>query len=410
MGRTVVCTGCDDSFRVGEARPPFEWKPTQLAEDSWIGVSPPEEKKEIPHCINCDAPLEPGSVTCLACGMNQVTGTMHRRTVRDTQERTSSFWSAIPMRMALSVVVVGALAGIAFWIVHAITRSAEGMGEDLKVQGVVMRAAKFLRDGNDAAAFARQFGGEVTDENLPRYMDRLSARDPTIRSAAVMLIGAGSVTNLAPILALAKDDATPEQKTDAHDVLDAIGARRLVQLASGDNESTRRLAARALCIVADLRPEEATLARLAAAESVTQKLRTLNDICGAWPQATGPYVVVIGDVASSFRVTIQQVGHDFYMQAGTREFRSSPVDRIVFEIPLAEWCAATSPQGRLAEYQALLTGSMILIYSDRTSWGGTVRGAVHRALTGPLPGFLPVEVPPTGGSFEVDVRLDRPPS
>ena len=38
MGVTAVCSGCHQSFRIGEARPPFTWKPTSLAEDSWIGA------------------------------------------------------------------------------------------------------------------------------------------------------------------------------------------------------------------------------------------------------------------------------------------------------------------------------------------------------------------------------------
>ena len=42
MGKTAVCTGCNESFRIGEQRVPFQWKDTDLSEDSWIGGTCPK--------------------------------------------------------------------------------------------------------------------------------------------------------------------------------------------------------------------------------------------------------------------------------------------------------------------------------------------------------------------------------
>ena len=88
MGREAVCHNCHVTFIIGQERPPFQWKQTDLAEDSWIGYVPPEKPEEIKHCIMCDAPLPSGSVRCPACGANQVTGIVHRsRGGEQTEER-----------------------------------------------------------------------------------------------------------------------------------------------------------------------------------------------------------------------------------------------------------------------------------------------------------------------------------
>ena len=47
MGKPAVCSKCKQTFRIGESRPPFQWKPTDLAEASWIGVQPPEEREKL---------------------------------------------------------------------------------------------------------------------------------------------------------------------------------------------------------------------------------------------------------------------------------------------------------------------------------------------------------------------------
>lgn len=45
FGVMAVCSACHRAFPIGQKLAPFEWQPTDLAEDSWIGVKPPEEKK-----------------------------------------------------------------------------------------------------------------------------------------------------------------------------------------------------------------------------------------------------------------------------------------------------------------------------------------------------------------------------
>jgi len=103
-------------LKIGESRPPFEWKSTELAEDSWVGVEAPAEKVERKHCIMCDAPLRPGEIRCPECGANQVTGLVQRRKPK-TEDRDP--WEAVdsPSRSSAQVVLAGRIAArIADWI------------------------------------------------------------------------------------------------------------------------------------------------------------------------------------------------------------------------------------------------------------------------------------------------------
>jgi hypothetical protein len=40
MGKTAVCSGCSQPFRIGSARPKFAWKETSLAEVAWVAYIP----------------------------------------------------------------------------------------------------------------------------------------------------------------------------------------------------------------------------------------------------------------------------------------------------------------------------------------------------------------------------------
>src|SRR5688572_22366192 len=127
-GRTAVCTKCSKTFKIGESRPAFEWKSKDLAEDSWIGVPPPEEKKELRHCIMCDAPLPPNVVRCPECGANQVTGVVHRAKVEPPKQRVT-IGSIIPLRMIVLLSLLACIGLAGYYAILAITRSAIEAGD-----------------------------------------------------------------------------------------------------------------------------------------------------------------------------------------------------------------------------------------------------------------------------------------
>jgi len=404
MGKTAVCTKCRQAFRIGESRPAFEWKPTDLGEDSWIGVAPPEEKKEIRHCIICDAALGDDAVRCPACGANQVTGVV-RRPRREPAGSGKSVLLVIPVRLIVIAVVLALVGAGVYRGIRALSESAAKTGEQLVHQALAGRAAAHLREGGDAYTFADQFTGQVSDENLVDFVTMLSAGDPDIRRAATLLIGCGNVTQLEPILALAHArDSAPR----ALAVLEAIGPRRLVQLSGHADAQVRQSAATALCLLFNLEREDETVNSLAEAVPFAQKVRALNGLCRPWPQAVGPFIVIIDETKSDFLVDIEQIGRTFYLRAGSIQFRSSSSEQRTFRIPIERWCAATGPAVDVAAARRLLGGSITLVSPVGASWEGTVRVIAKRRLTGRLPGFLPIDPPTTAAAIEAPIRLERP--
>jgi len=204
MGKPAVCSKCKQTFRIGESRPPFQWKQTDLAEDSWIGVQPPEEREELRHCFMCDAPMQPGDVRCPDCGANQITGVVHRSRFDAATQAKPSFWTRIPIRWIITACVVAALGAVAYWVVSSMSKSAAEIGSELADQRLVQRAAKYLRENVDTYDFPAAFGGRINDENLPRFLKMLSAGDPDIRQAVILLIGHGRIRDLGPIVTQAR--------------------------------------------------------------------------------------------------------------------------------------------------------------------------------------------------------------
>jgi len=405
FGRTAVCTKCSETFKIGESRPPFEWKPTSLAEDSWIGVPPPEEKREIKHCILCDAPMEPHAAICPECRANQITGTIERVRPRVAARGEPAWWSVLPVRrIAIVLLVAAVLAGL-FWAVRAMTRSAIKAGEDIAEQARALEAVRYFQDTGDPGVFARQYAGTVTDDNLPRYTGMLTSPNPAVREAAVLLIGCGRITRLDPLLSLSDK---PETIRAAHEALNAIGSRRLVELSVHADAQVRQQAARALCLISDLPMNEVNLKALAEAGSAGGKIQVLNRLCGAWPDATGMFVVTINGVSSPFTVRVDQIGRTFYLVTHTAEFRTSADRQRRFEIPIEQWCSATGAAVSAAAVRKMLAGSVTLISQYGVTWEGIVQVKTRQPVIGPLPGFLPFDAPEPGRVAQVPVRLDRP--
>jgi len=404
FGRTAVCTKCFQTFEIGVSRPRFEWKPTDLAEDSWIGVEPPEEKPERKHCIQCDAPLEPGAVRCFACGANQVTGLAEHAPVRRAGER-AAWLSAIPVRTILIGLAVAAVLTGAYRLFRSMAESAARVGDDVADQALIIQAARHLREGEDAEAFARAFGGRVTDTNLPRFLRLLTSGEAAARPTIIRLIGCGRITDVGPVVALAAAQETAELGREA---LEAIGVRRLVALASQDGAaSPRESAARALCMLFDLKANDETLRRIAEPADVSRKAEVLNVLCGPWPQGTGRFRVMIDQTASPFFVTVEQVGRGFFLLVGGREFSSSLRGERRFEIPIDSWCSATGTAVDAAGVRELMTGSVTLGPVIGGGWEGTVRVTPKRSVGGPLPGFLPWTFLERGRTVTATIRLER---
>lgn len=403
FGRTAVCTKCYEAFEIGASRPAFEWKQTDICEDSWIGVEPPQEKQELKHCINCDAPLAPGAARCLACGTNQVTGLVERAALKETGEPASGL-SAIPLRpiliaLAAVVVVVGAA-----WLFRTMTRSAVQMGDELTDQTLLLQAGRYLRQVDDAEAFAKKFAGRVTDDNLPRFVRALWSPDAGVRRTGTMLIGCGQIADVGPVVVAAQAAETAEAGREA---LQAIGVRRLVTLASQGSAQARESAARGLCLLFRLNYEGEDARQVAAPMADKQKVDILNRLCGFWSQGTGPFAVTIGRTASVFAVSVEQVGRVFYLRAGSREFCSSYAGQRQFDIPIDQWCSATGTAVDAAGVRELLMGSITLLPVIGEGWEGTVRATAKQTLRGPLPGFLPLGDMERGRMVEAEIRLRR---
>ena len=402
IGRTAVCTLCSQSFKIGEARPKFEWRPTDIAEDSWIGVEPPQEKEELKHCLMCDAPMEPGMVFCPACGANQVTGVVHRHKPK-SQEVKPRWWSGLPLRTILLVVVVAAVVLGVYRVISSVGKSAASTAERFTYERMVGAAAKYLRDGGDVSAFAEKFGDRVTDDNLPGLVNMLSAGDPQVRQAVILLMATGDVTRLAPIVSRARSSGV--DSTTALEVLDQIGLRRLVDLSGRESPEVRQPAAEALCLLCDLKPDEGTITQLAEPVAPAEKIRRLNHLCRPWPRATGRFGVLIDNTEAPFELSVEQIGRVFYLRINAAEFRSSPAGQRRFEIPIDRWCVAAGSAVDLAEVRRMMNGSVTLESPYGEGWTGQVRIAAKLEITRPA-GFLPIGPLASGDTLELPIRLE----
>ena len=405
MGKTAVCTGCHQSFRIGQVRLPFEWKQVDLGEDSWIGVEAPKEKKELRNCIICQGPLDENAITCPECGANQVTGVVRRPQPKPVESKPS-VWSALPWKAIIAVAALAILGMGSYWLFKTVTSSALSSGEKAAHVAVARQAADRLSKDPDETLVAAEFAGRVDDQNLPVFLDMLSAGRQDIRQAAVLLIGCGSFTRLRPILDLAGKPAT---RTDGMNVLEAIGPRRLVVLSNNEQEDVWRAAAEGLCLLTGLKPEAETLNQLAEKSSQQEKIGRLNDLCRAYPAATGRFTVTINETTSSFAVSIEQIGTWFYMKVGHTEFRADPGRQRTFDIPIDRWCSATGVALDAAAIRRMLTGSIELTSPVGASWRGQVTVTARTRLDPPLPGFLPIDPPPPGQTAEAEIALTRLP-
>lgn len=389
MGRTAVCSGCHESFRIGSARPPFTWKPTDLGEDSWIGVEAPAEKKEIKHCIMCDAPLEDDAIRCLACGANQVTGLVHKPRNRPVAEVKAPVWSLLPIKTLIVVALVVLAGGGLFWGVRSIFSAAVEDGVEMAQVRVINTAARALAAGMDPDEFARKYAGRVDDKNLPRVLEMLDAGDVAIRNAAAPLIACGTVSDVAPIVAKAKSAHT-RVADGAIKALQAIGPQRLVELSSSEQSSLRRPAAEALCLVFEIEANETTLSELSRACPVAEKIESLNKLCRPWPRAVGRFSVRIGEHVAPVAARVDQVGRTFYLQIGSGRFASDFDAERRFTIPVERWCAATGVAVDRMKMREKIGGTIILASPYGAGWQGEARVTARQKLTAAPPGFLPI--------------------
>lgn len=407
MGRIAVCTQCHETFQIGEARPPFSWKQTDLAEDSWIGVEPPKEKpeREDRRCFKCDAPMEPGMVRCPECGANQVTGVVYRRRIEHEVEKSTSFWAYLPWRWLIAAAGLAVLVGLGWGVVSTMKRSTVDLGEQLMAEKMLVMAAQELARGGDEFDIAGRFAGKVTDDNVAYYLGMLAARDEIKRHAVAMLIGCGRLTQVGPIVERAEIEAT---SAGAYEALYAIGPRRLAELAGAADSAIRSSAAMAMCILFNIERRPATLRELSEPVPAAEKIVVLNRICRPWPQAVGAFQVVVGNARSPFTVFVEQIGLIFYMKVGSMEFRTSRLHHRTFIIPIEWWCAATGQAVDVSGLRQLVEGTVTLSSPLGVDWQGTIHVAARQPLRGDLPGFTPFSRPQLNVASEMPVRLSRP--
>jgi hypothetical protein len=408
MGKVAVCSKCRRSFKIGDKIPPFEWKPTSIAEDSWVGVEPPEEKEERKHCMMCQAPLEPDQIICDECGTNQITGL--KRQVKAPPKEVR-----VPVSMAIPWGTIGVIAfimlagaGVFYGIVSMFSSAAES-GVEMRYQRLINQAARHIAEGGDARSFAEEsaFLNQVTDENLPRFLMTLSAGDPMIRKAGQLLIAEGNVQDLSPLIAMV-DGEDQAAAIGAKETLQAIGPRELVRQTENENEAVRWAAAEGLCILFDLPRDESTVGSLAEPTRAGVKIERLNELCRPWPRATGEFEVVFEDEQATFPAKVRQIGNVFYLQLGRDEFRSLYDEPRTFRLSPARWAAATGPAIDEDEVAEFLEGSIVLNSPHGEGWQGTVLLTLTRPITGELPGFLPVAPPEPDHTVEADIALIRP--
>jgi hypothetical protein len=400
-GRTAVCSACRQPFKIGDSRPPFEWKQTSLMEDSWIGVAPPEEKREIQHCIMCEAPLEPGVVRCMACGANQITGVVHRKRPEAEGSRLP-FGLTLPLRSIGILATMCAIAALGYLAIAKITASVSEIGDDMTDRSVTHRVLKHLQEGGNEYTAVQMFAGNVKDENLNRFLRLVGSGDTAIRGAAILLVGAGRVSDIQPILALGKtdDDAMSQ-------IIQIIGARRLVELSCSDSEPARRHAAEGLCHLWTLKQDEETLTVLSQKMTTAEKAQRCNVLCRAYPEATGTFQLTVGDTVAPFTATVDQIGRTFYMRLKGAEFHSLPGERRAFQFPVEQWCAATGSAVDPLAVAKLITGHVNLECASGVGWQGFIRLTAKQAPGGPLPGFLPLSVTVVGQSVDARIELER---
>lgn len=405
MGKTAVCTGCHQTFRIGQVRLPFEWKQVDLGEDSWIGVEAPKEKKELRNCIICQAPMDGVSVVCPECGANQVTGVARRPQPRPAEVKPP-FWSFLPLRLIAAVAALAAIGLGGYFSCRAVTRTAVESGEKAAHMATARQAADRLGKTGDESVVAAEFSGRVDDQNLPLFLDMLSAERGDIRRAALLLIGCGNVTNIQPLLDLAKTTDAPNEGLM---VLEAIGPRRLATLSNHEKPEVRQGAAKALCLLSGLKAEPKTLDHLAEATSLADKITRLNELSRPYPAATGRFSVSINETEAPFAVGIEQVGAWFYLRVGQAEFHTAPGLQRTFEIPIERWCVATGVALDTTAIRRMLAGSIQLVSPVGASWRGRLTVTAKTRLDPPLPGFLPITPPAVGQTTEAEIVLTRLP-
>lgn len=407
MGKTAVCSGCAQAFVIGAARPKFVWKPEDFGMDSWVGVEVSEEvKSEKKDCIICGAPLDPGAIRCSECGANQVTGVVHRKRKEPPAERTS-LGSVLPVRWILVLLVMAAIGGAGYWLIIKIGQTVVTTGSELADQRLAAEVAARLDGGADTPAITERYAGRVSDRNFPSFIRMLTASKPSIRQAAVLLIGCGNVRDLKPLLDWAEAGAPGDEAV--LEVLDAIGERRLVELSCHAEPDVRRPAALALIRLAGKSRQDAGLLdTLSKQTQLHEKQASYNLLGRPWPEATGVFAMDVDQTRAPFPVSVEQYGRTYYFKIGEREFRSSMRSDRSLTIPIERWCEATGSAVDPEALRQLIAGSVSLSSPTGAGWRGTIRLSLKRAASGPLPGFLPFEPPAVGQMREIPLRLTRP--
>ena len=320
------------------------------------------------------------------------------------------FWSLIPLRPILIALAVFAVVAGTYLIGRAIghksVQLSTQLSDELADTNLAGRVTRELEHGEDEAELASKYAGCVKDANLGHFTRMLESGAPTSRRTAILLIGAGQETNIAPVLAAARaQDATAA--AIGSDTLAAIGPRRLVELSNHQDEKVRRGAADALALLFDLDPSNAKVARLAQAMPSARKIRLLNEVCRPWPELLGTFVVTVNQVPSPFTVQIEQIGKTFYLKLGQAEFVTARGTR-QFTIPIYRWCTITGSAVDAGAVRELLGGSVSITSTTGASWQGQITVTARRQIQGPLPGFLPFEPPTPGQTISAPLTLDRP--
>ncbi len=404
MGKTAICTGCHEPFRIGDKRPPFEWVPSDLGEDSWIGVPPPEEEKELRSCIMCDAPLNEGQVSCPECGANQVTGVVHKRKRRDADDVKESVWDFIPVRPLIIMAVIALVGAGLFWFMHSVARIAEKTADDLVDDAQVAQAAARVNDGAGEYEIREAFAGKVTDANLGRVAHTaLNAQRADFRDGATWLVAAGDFTDVTPLL----ESDGANQMRELRRVLRAIGAHRLIELSNGSDPEARLAAARALCIRFQLDPDE-YLDALTAATTADETIAVINQNFRQYPRATGTFNVIVKRRQAPFTALVEQIGPAFYLTLGSRRFTTADESPPTFTLPVVSWCGATGTAIDEQAVRRLMSGTVTLTSEFGVEWEGTIRLTTRQALPDGPPGFLPTGPLSYGARVEVPLRLERP--
>jgi hypothetical protein len=220
------------------------------------------------------------------------------------------------------------------------------------------------------------------------------------------LIACGRVSKLAPVIARTKAAETAIAE-GAIGILQAIGARRLVELSGDADETIRRPAAEALCLVFRVKPTEQVIAELSERVPQNVKIDRVNKLCRAWPRAAGTFIVRMGGREAPMPATVEQIGRTFYLQIGTGVFASDVAPDRHFTIPIDRWCAATGVAVDAREVRNWVTGRITLASPYGSGWEGEASITARRKLSRPPPGFLPVESLEQDASVTLPVLLEN---